>query len=71
MANGFWCEKLLVQGTTDIRFLLVNSCDGDARPSTRVFLYSSNTKLKSCPAISVLIRISLAVYTDLFASPFD
>ena len=64
-------ESCLVQGTTDLRFLLINSCDGDARPLTRVFLYSSNAKLKSCPAISVLISISLAVCTVLSASPLD
>ena len=67
----FGVRSCLVQGATDLRFLLINSCAGDARPSNGVFLCSSNAKLKSCPAISVFISISLAVCTVLSASPFD
>lgn len=67
----FGASNSLVHGTIDLRFLLISNCDGEARPSTGVFLYSSNASSKSFPAISVLLRISLAVCTDLSANPFD
>ena len=59
----FGVGSCLVQETTNLRFLLIRSCDWYARSSTGVLLYSSSAKLKSCPAVSVLIRMSLTVRT--------
>ena len=66
----FGTSSSFVHKTSALRFLFISNWDGEANPSTGVFLYSKSANPRLFPAISVLISISLAICTDFSANLF-